>query len=267
MFLGTVTSGGKQHKTVGTGNQVLWKLTITNPNGLTLTNGLTVEAAWNQLNIYETSLVTKTAELHASKVVPATAFPFRIFARFKDGAEIGSIIVGKNTSNGIVQLPFTPHGCTVSTSTDLSDQNHDGGSDGSNAATKHIQLFSQPDALVPALNHSYYDVTDTNPLYKPKKCASFISRTTLSGAGFSGVGDYPLRFLKFKDSGDPVGSFFISKDTPTEISLKELFNINGESVSPTFWSNKALFMIARDANLAGEAGTGRISVTLNYKEQ
>ncbi|UYE96860.1 virion structural protein [Cyanophage S-TIM66] len=267
VFLGTVTSGGKQHKTVGAGNQVLWKLTITNPNGLSLSNGDTVEAAWNQLSIYETSLITKTAELHASKVVPATAFPFRVFVRFKDGAEIGSVIVGKNTSNGIVQLPFTPHGCTVSTSTDLSDQNHDGGSDGSNAATKHLQLFSQPDALVPALNHSYYDVTDTNPLYKPKKCASFISRTTLSGAGFSGVGDYPLRFLKFKDSGDPVGSFFISKDTPTEISLKELFNINGESVSPTFWGNKALFMIARDANLAGEAGTGRISVTLNYKEQ
>ena len=273
VFLGTVTSGGKQHKTVGAGNQVLWKLTITDPNNppLGLSNGNTVEAAWNQLNIYETSLVTKTAELHASKVVPATAFPFRVFARFKDGAEIGSIIVGKNTSNGIVQLPFTPHGCTVSTSTDLSDQVHKGGSDESNAATKHLQLFSQPDALVPALNHSYYDVTDgttgTDPEYKPKKCASFISRTTLSGAGFSGVGDYPLRFLKFKDSGDPVGSFFISKDTPTEISLKELFNISGESVSPTFWGNKALFMIARDANLAAEAGTGRISVTLNYKEQ
>lgn len=271
VFLGIVTSGGKQQKTVGAGQQVLWKLRITNPNSLTLTNGPTVEAAWNRLSIYETSLVTKTAQLQASKVVPATAFPFRVFARFKDGAEVGSIVIGKNTSNGIVQLPFTPHGCTVSTSTDLSDQVHSGGSDESNAATKHLQLFSQPDALNPLLNHSYYDVTngtlDPDPEYKPKKCASFISSTTLSGAGFSGVGDYPLRFLKFKDSGDPVGSFFISKDTPTEISLKELFSINSESVSPTFWSNKALFMIARDANLAGEAGTGRISVTLNYKEQ
>lgn len=272
-FLGTVLSGGKQQKTVGAGNQVLYKLRITDPNSpsLGLTNNLTVEAAWNQLNVYETSLVTKTARLQASKVVPATAFPFRVFARFKDGGEIGSIVIGKNTSNGIIQLPFTPHGCTVSTSTDLSDQVHNGGSDESNAATKHLQLFSQPDALVPSLNHSYYDVTagttGADPEYKPKKCSSFISPTILSGAGFSGVGDYPLRFLKFKDSGDPVGSFFISKDTPTEISLKELFNINAESVSPAFWSNKALFMIARDANLAAEAGTGRISVTLNYKEQ
>ena len=217
---------------------------------------------------YETSLVSKTASLYASKVVPATASPFKVFVRFKDGAEIGSIVIGKNTSNGIVQLPFTPHGCTVSTSVDLSDQTHDGGSDGSNAATKHIQLFSEPNVLIPDLNHSYYDVTDlTAPEYKPKKCTSFISPTILSGAGFSGVGDYPLRFLKFKDSGDPVGGFFISKDTPTEISLKELFNINAESVSPTFWGNKALFMIARDANLVGDTGTGRISVTLNYKEQ
>ena len=131
----------------------------------------------------------------------------------------------------------------------------------------YLQLFSEPGVLQSDLNHSIYDVSGTDPQYKPKKCASFISPTTLSGAGFSGVGDYPLRFLKFKDSGDPVGNFFISKNTPTEISLKELFNINAESVGPTFWSNKALFMIARDSNLAGEAGTGKISVTLNYKEQ
>ena len=267
-FIGTVTSGGKQYQTVGTGNQTLWKLRITKDSSLSLPGGTAVKAAWNQLDVFETSLVTKTAERQASKVVPATAFPFRVFVRFRDGAEIGSVVVGKNTSSGIVQLPFTPHGCTISTSTDLSDQTHNGGaSDTSNAATKHIQLFSQPDALIPALNHSYYDVTGSNPLYKPKKCTSFISPTTLAGAGFSGVGDYPLRFLEFKDSGDPVGTFFISKDTPTEISLKELFNINGESVSPTFWGNKALFMIARDANLTAETGTGRISVTLNYKEQ
>ena len=265
---GDVLSGNAQERTTGVGGLILWKLKINVPTGVTLVDGENLEAGWNQLDVYETSLISKTASLYASKVVPATASPFKVFLRFKDGAEIGSIVIGKNTSNGIVQLPFTPHGCTVSTSVDLSDQTHDGGSDGSNAATKHIQLFSEPNVLIPALNHSYYDVTDLSaPEYKPKKCASFISPTILSGAGFSGIGDYPLRFLKFKDSGDPVGGFFISKDTPTEISLKELFNINAESVSPTFWGNKALFMIARDANLVGDTGTGRISVTLNYKEQ
>lgn len=267
----TVSSAGEvQERSAGDDDVVQWRLKINSG-----TTASAFEASWNELTAWEPSLVSKTARLLSSKTLPANPFPLKVFARFKDGAEIGSIVIGKNTSNGIVQLPFTPHGCTVSTSADLSDQRHDAGvtdTDPPTAAIKHIQLFSQPDALNPALNHSYYDVTDgttgADPEYKPKKCASFISPTTLSGAGFSGVGDYPLRFLKFKDSGDPVGSFFISKDTPTEISLKDLFGVNTESVSSTFWNNKALFMIARDTDLtAGGSATGTMSVTINYKEQ
>ena len=269
--IGIVSSGGAQVRSVGAGNVVLWKLPITNPNSLTLTDGTSVTASYGSLSAYETSLITKTANRLSRKIIPSTAFPFRIFARFKDNAEIGSLIIGKVTSNGIVQVPFTPHGSTVSVGSGSTPDTHDAGSDGSNAATKHIRLFSEPGTLSEALNYSFYDVRSgtagNDPDLKDKKCTSFISRTILSGAGFSGVGDYPLRFLKFKDSGDPVGSFFISKDTPTEISLKELFNISAESIGPTFWSNKALFMIARDANLAAEAGTGRMSVTINYKEQ
>ena len=99
-----------------------------------------------------------------------------------------------------------------------------------------------------------------------------MSRTSLEGTGFSGVGDYPLRFLKFKDSGDPVGAFYISANKPQEISLKEIFNYGGESVYPSFWSNRAMFMIARDIGIqAGDDGLegfeGTLSVTLNYIEQ
>lgn len=262
-----ISAGEPQEASAGSNNNVLWKLKVIDAGNVGLNDAESVEVRWNELSAYETSLVTKTANRLNKKVVSARAFPLKVFARFRDGGEIGSIVIGKYTPNGIVQLPFTPHGCTISTGTTSEPDTHGGGSDGSNAAKKHLQLFSEPGVLQSDLNHSIYDVSGTDPQYKPKKCASFISPTTLSGAGFSGVGDYPLRFLKFKDSGDPVGNFFISKNTPTEISLKELFNINAESVGPTFWSNKALFMIARDSNLAGEAGTGKISVTLNYKEQ
>ena len=269
--IGFVSSAGRQVTSVGAGNRILYKLPVTNPNSLTLTNNTSVVASYGALSAYETSLITKTGSLITKKIIPATAFPYRTFIRFKDNAEVGSVIIGKVTSNGIVQLPFTPHGCTLSVGTGSTADTHDAGSNGDNAATKHIRVFSHPGTLSETLNYSFYDVrngtTGGDPEDRSKKCTSFVSKTILSGAGFSGVGDYPLRFLKFKDSGDPVGSFFISKDTPTEISLKELFNVSAESIGPTFWNNKALFMIARDANLDAEAGTGRMSVTINYKEQ
>jgi hypothetical protein len=79
------------------------------------------------------------------------------------------------------------------------------------------------------------------------------------------VGDYPIRWLKFKESGDALASYFISANSPTEIDLSTVFGINTESVGPSFWGNKALFMIARSLEEGSPAGT--MSVTLNYKEQ
>lgn len=246
---------------------VEYRLPVTVVNGTPFTNETEIVIKYRAIAIYRTSLISKTASLISRQVVGATPFPIRFFIRMREGAEIGSVVVGKNTNNGIIQFPFTPHGSTLSISSTATPDNHDGGvTDTSNAAAKHIGIFTHPDTLVRDYNYSFYDVSTSTPSDESKKCNSFLSKNILDGTGFSGVGDYPLRFLKFKDSGDPVGSFYISANTPTEISLKEIFNIGGESIGPTFWSNKALFLIARDIDLASDLD-GKISVTLNYKEQ
>ena len=173
--------------------------------------------------------------------------------------------IGQVTPNGIIQSPFTPHGCTLSVDNALGQPDrHDGGSsDEVTSAKKSMIAYNHPGTLT-SEEYSYYDVSGTTGVDKRKKCPSFISNNILSGAGFSGSGDYPIRWLEFKESGDPVASFFVSANKPTEIDLSDIFNINAESVGPSFWSNKALFMIAR--NLSSGL-TGTMSVTLNYKEQ
>lgn len=169
------------------------------------------------------------------------------------------------TSNGIIQAPFTPHGCTLSVNNvDGEADIHDAGSgDNVSAARKAMITFTHPGSLTSA-NYSYYDVSNVSEEDKSKKCPSFISDDLLSGAGFSGVGDYPIRWLKFKESGDPVASYYISANQPTEISLTDIFSISTESIGPSFWGNKALFMIARTLQ---EGVSGKMSVTFNYKEQ
>jgi len=194
----------------------------------------------------------------------------------REGAEIGSVIIAKKTIKGFISVPFTPHGCSVSASDSGTPDSHNGGaSETSKGATKALGIFSHPGVLNPALSYSYLDTRTSidAPTDRSKKCYSFLSRSALEGAGFSGTGDYPLRFLKFKDSGDPVGAFYITANKPQEISLKEIFNYNGEAVTPSFWNNKALFMIARDIGTTTGGGdettgfSGKASVTLNYKEQ
>jgi hypothetical protein len=236
-------------------------------NGVAFSNETEVLFKYRAVSIYRTTLVSKTAGLFARKVVGATPFPLRFFIRFKEGAEMGSVVIGKNTSNGIIQVPFTPHGCTISTSVTETVDTHAGKAISPDfAAEKHIGIFSDPNVLRRDLNYSYYDVSTASPSDEAKKCNSFLSRNTLAGAGFSSTGDYPLRSLKFKDSGDQIGSYYLSANTPTEIDLKDIFGIGKESIGANFWGNKSFFVIARDLDL--NAGLqGRISITLNYKEQ
>ena len=200
-------------------------------------------------------------------IVGQNIFPLRFFIRMREGAQIGGLTVGQVTPNGIIQTPFTPHGSTLSVNNINGEQDlHDGGSGNTDeAATKSMIAFSHPGSLIAPTSYSYYDVSQGGGgIDRAKKCPSFISRDLLSGAGFSGVGDYPIRWLEFKESGDPLASYFISANTPTEIDLSSVFGINAESVGPNFWGNKALFMIARNLESGAE---GKMSVTFNYKEQ
>ena len=260
------TSGVAQQVYTPAGTSVrLFLLPVTVISGSAFGNNTQITAKYRAIALYTPDLLRPDARLLSQKIVGQNLFPIRFFIRMREGAKIGSISVGQVTPNGIIQSPFTPHGCTLSVNNiDGEGDLHDGGSsDEVTSAKKTMIAYNHPETLTSA-EYSYYDVSGSTALDRTKKCPSFVSNTLLSGAGFSGTGDYPIRWLEFKDSGDPIASFFISANKPTEIDLSDVFNINTESIGPSFWGNKALFMIARNLS-AGVNGT--MSVTLNYKEQ
>jgi len=260
------TTGAAQQVYTPAGTSVsLFLLPVVVVSGSAFSNDTEVIAKYRAIALYTPDLLRPDARLISQKIVGQNLFPIRFFIRMREGAKIGGMSVGQVTPNGIIQSPFTPHGCTLSVNNiggngDL----HDGGaSDELTSAKKAMVAYNHPETLTSA-EYSYYDVSGSNAVDRTKKCPSFVSNTLLSGAGFSGTGDYPIRWLEFKDSGDPIASFFISANKPTEIDLSDIFNINTESIGPSFWSNKALFMIARNLS-TGVNGT--MFVTLNYKEQ
>jgi hypothetical protein len=263
------TTGDPQQEYLPPGTSVrVFLLPVTIVSGSAFGNNTQIISKYKAIALYETSLIKKDARLIAQIIgVGTNVFPIRFFIRMREGAQIGGLTIGQVTPNGIIQTPFTPHGCTLSVNNIEGEKDvHDGGvGDEVNSATKALIAFSEPDTLTTA-NYSFYDVRQGGTgVDLSKKCPGFISRDLLSGAGFSGVGDYPIRWLKFKESGDALASYFISANSPTEIDLSTVFGINTESVGPSFWGNKALFMIARSLEEGSPAGT--MSVTLNYKEQ
>jgi hypothetical protein len=259
-------SGEKQQTFTPEGTNIrLYLLPVTIVSGSAYSNGTRVTAKYKAIALYSTSLNKVADRLLVQKIVGQNLFPLRFFIRMREGSRIGGVTVGQVTSNGIVQTPFTPHGCTLSVNNvdGLADIHDAGSGDNVSAAKKSMIVFTEPGTLTSA-NYSYYDTTGVSEVDRTKKCPSFISDELLSGAGFSGSGDYPIRWLEFKESGDPVASYYISANQPTEISLTDIFSINTESVGPNFWGNKALFMIARSLQ---EGVGGKMSVTFNYKEQ
>jgi hypothetical protein len=260
------TAGVAQQSYIPTGTNVrLYLLPVVITSGSAFANDTQIIAKYRAIALYIPDLIRPDARMLSQKIVGQNLFPIRFFVRMREGAKIGSISVGQVTPNGIIQAPFTPHGCTLSvTNNESNPDRHDGGSsDEVNSAKKAMIAYNHPNTLTSA-EYSYYDVSGATAVDRRKKCSSFISNNILSGTGFSGVGDYPIRWLEFKDSGDPIASFFLSANKPTEIDLSDVFNINTESIGPSFWGNKALFMIARNLS-SGTSGT--MSVTLNYKEQ
>ena len=264
----TTTGDPQQIYTPPDSNVRFFLLPVTIKSGSAFENGTSVFAKYRAIALYEPSLLRPDARVLARKIVGQNVFPIRFFISMREGASVGGLTIGQVTPNGIIQSPFTPHGSTLSINHFTNENNdpdrHDGGSaDTTTSAFKALKTFIEPGTLSTD-NFSYYDVKDADPVDKRKKCTSFISKTLLSGAGFSAVGDYPIRWLKFKESGDPVGSLFVSANTPTEIDLSQFFGISTESVGPSFWSNKAMFMIAKNLQ---EGVEGKMSITLNYKEQ
>jgi hypothetical protein len=264
----TIAGRGEQRYTPPGTSIRFFLLPVTIKSGVAFDTNTPIKAKYQAVNLYETSLTSKESILLDSKIAGQNIFPLRFFIRMREGANIGSLTIGQVTPNGIIQTPFTPHGSTLSVNNvDFVPDLHDGGAvaNTEERASKAIVAFSEPGSLLSPVNYSYYDVSQgPDGIDKSKKCPSFISRDLLSGAGFSGSGDYPIRWLKFKESGEAVASYFIPANTPTEIDLSSIFNINSESIGPNFWGNKALFMIARNIASGVE---GKMSVTFNYKEQ
>lgn len=263
----STSAGGAQQSYTPEGTSVrLFLLPVSIITGSPFTNDALITAKYRAIALYIPDLLRPDARLVAQKIIGQNLFPIRFFIKMREGAKIGGMTIGQVTPNGIIQTPFTPHGCSLSVSNiSGAPDRHDGGAnDDIKSAKKSMVAYNHPGTLTSS-EYSYYDVSGSTALDRRKKCPSFISSNLLSGAGFSGVGDYPVRWLEFKDSGDSIASFFISANKPTEIDLTDIFNINTESVGPSFWSNKALFMIARSLTTGG--GDGTMSVTLNYKEQ
>jgi hypothetical protein len=260
------TSGVAQQSYIPAGTSVrLYLLPVVVVSGSAFSNETRVTAKYRAIALYKPDLLRPDGILLAQKIVGQNLFPLRFFVRMREGAKIGGVSIGQVTPTGVIQIPFTPHGSTLSvTNSGGQPDRHDGGSsDETNSAKKSMIAYGHPGTLTSA-EYSYYDVTGATGADRRKKCPSFVSGNILSGAGFSGTGDYPIRWLEFKDSGEPIASFFVSANKPTEIDLSDIFSINTESVGPSFWSNKALFMIARNLSVGVD---GTMSVTLNYKEQ
>ena len=263
----TTTSGNAQQSYTPTGTSVqLFLLPVSIVSGAAFSNDALITAKYRAIALYIPSLLRPDARLVAQRIIGQNLFPLRFFVKMREGAKLGGMTIGQVTPNGVIQTPFSPHGCTLSVNNieGAADRHNGGSNDVATSAKKSMVAYNHPGTLTSA-EYSYYDVSGATALDRRKKCPSFISSNILSGAGFSGTGDYPVRWLEFKDSGDSIASFFVSENTPTEIDLTDIFNINTESVGPSFWSNKALFMIARSLTPGG--GDGTMSVTLNYKEQ
>lgn len=273
--ISVITIGQSQEELSPEGSNVReYYLPVITNNGGNISGFLNQEskAKYKAISLYAPSLIKKEGRLLERKVVGQNVFPLRWFISMREGAEIGAVSVGQVTPNGIVQSAFSPIGSTLSINhhtNNVPDSHIGPGSTPINAAKKSIKTFIEPGTLDTSegADFSYVDTSEgtSASVYKTKRCPSFISRDTLAGTGISSVGDYPIRWLKFKDSGDAIGSFFIPANTPTEIDLKSLFNISAESIGPSFWGNKALFAIVR--SLDDEGGDGKISISINYKEQ
>jgi hypothetical protein len=266
IIVSTISGVGQQIFTPQGTNTRAYLLPVTVlPPSSPYSNGTRVTSKYRAIALYSTSLTRTADTLLVQKTVGQNIFPLRFFIKMREGARIGGVTIGQVTENGIIQTPFTPHGCTLSVN-NLEGQAdlHDAGSgDIVSAARKSMIAFTHPGSLTSS-NYSYYSTSSVTEEDRTKKCPSFISNGPLAGAGFSGVGDYPIRWLEFKESGDAVASYYISANQPTEIDLTDIFGTNTESIGPSFWGNKALFMIARTLQ---ENVSGKVSVTFNYKEQ
>jgi hypothetical protein len=268
-FVVTVTQGNSSFNVTcssgdsrETGDTVQYLMPV-----LSLPQGLNL----GQVNVTYTSFLignidpkSEIRQLLVTKVGPGNIPFVRPFIQARGGTALGGVWVGQRRYNGIEVVPFTPHRCTLSIS-DTEIENHlTAGIPKSIGTYTHIDR--QGVSTAPTNNPDPLNL-DTNKSINtsPKKCGSFLSSGAVNSAGIFTESEYPIRWLT-SGLGNPIATYYVSANTPTEIDMSDIFNVSGESIVNQDYGNLATFFIARSLSNHNETDN-EIYISLNYNEQ
>lgn len=236
------------------------------PIGESLPDGIElgpVSVSYNTIYMARMDQYSRPVQILTSEIAPGDIPFLRVFLQGRQGAQLGGVWIGQKTDKGIKVNPFTPHRCTLSISDTGTDYHSQWSSDPQeDGAVKVITTFTQ-EGTAPTV-----DASEDNPeTFKsihtnPRKCGSFISQTSKSSSGVFTGSEYPLRFFTQPNMGTNLSTYYITANTPTEIELKSIFNVYGEAVLNSFYSDFATFFVARSLQ-----DPGQITISTNFVEQ
>lgn len=245
------------------------------PIGTSLPSGISsgaVSVSFNTIYIASMDKEFKVKTILASKISPGNTPFLRAFVQGRQGAKIGGVWIGQKTQTGVKVEPFTPHRCTLSISDSGAADYHGQWSTPpqSSGPTKVIKTYTTNDTLgystAPTINPQENSLDTNKSIHSSKKkCGSFLSSGSVNSAGIFTPSDYPIRWLT-SGEGSALANYYISANTPTEIDLRSVFNIHGESIINDDDANLATFFIARSLNNHNEL-QNEIYLSLNYSEQ
>jgi hypothetical protein len=273
----TITQGSVTANVVTTGGITRVVQDVTQyllPIGETLPAGISVgsvNVTYNIVYIANIDKLSRVRNILASKIAPGNIPFIRVFLQGRQGARLGGVWIGQKTSQGIRLDPLTPHRSTLSisdTGTDFHSQWS--ASPQPDGAVKCITPVTQADSLGLSTSPTFDASETTLDTFKSihtsqRKCGSFLSAGSVNSAGIFTASDYPVRWLT-SGEGNPVATYYVSANTPTDIDLSTVFNTFGESVVNDDDANLATFFIARSLN--NYTGTeNEIYASLNYFEQ
>jgi hypothetical protein len=236
------------------------------PIGESLPEGIEigpVSVSYNIIYMATMDQSSRPVNILTSEIAPGDIPFIRVFLQGRQGAQLGGVWIGQKTDKGVQVDPFTPHRCTLSISDTGTDYHSQWSSDPQeDGAVKVITAYTQ-DGTAPTLDASENNLNTFKSIHtSPKKCGSFISPDSRSSSGVFIGSQYPLRTFTQPRAGTNLSTYYISANTPTQIELKSVFNVFGEAVLNSFYSDFATFFVARSLQDPGE-----ITISTNYVEQ
>lgn len=266
------------------GGSTIYSLRIssgsTNPLGAN--EGDTVKVVYDTVYIALIDIKNKVYSILTSGV--GTVDFARMFIQCKQGSSLGGVWIGQKTAEGVVLSPFTPHSSVLNVRDDGEESEPE--TSGQNLSTaetdgalKVITTITQEDQYGLSTAPTILDtpggkVTSTSRSveYSAQKCGSFLSKGGTNSAGILTPSDYPIRWLTQNETGLPLGTFYVPKNESVEISLRDIFNSNAESIVNSDDANLATIFIGRSLNNHTDDNPPidldkEIYLTLNYDEQ